>query len=77
MDFDLSDEQKMLSEMVSRFVADTYDFQAREKIQKTQEGWSREVYAGLTEFLVDFENHMRLENEVLFPQFEPGGRAQG
>lgn len=49
MDFDLSDEQKMLSEMVSRFVADTYDFQAREKIQKTQEGWSREAYAGLAE----------------------------
>ncbi len=38
--------------------------------------WSA-LYAGLTEFLVDFENHMRLENEVLFPQFEPGGRAQG
>lgn len=49
MDFDLSDEQKMLSEMVSRFVTDTYDFQSREKILKSEDGWSREAYAGLAE----------------------------
>ena len=33
------------------------------------------LYAGLTEFLADFADHIRLENEVLFPQFEPGGAA--
>lgn len=29
------------------------------------------LYNGLTEFLTDLEEHMRLENDVLFPQFEP------
>ncbi len=38
--------------------------------------WSA-LYDGLAEFLTDLEDHMRLENEVLFPQFEPGGRARG
>ena len=32
--------------------------------------WSA-LYAGLAEFLEDLEEHMRLENDVLFPQFEP------
>jgi regulator of cell morphogenesis and NO signaling len=29
------------------------------------------LYAGLDEFITDLEEHMRLENDVLFPQFEP------
>ncbi len=33
------------------------------------------LYTGLTEFLTDFDEHMRLENEVLFPQFEPQNGA--
>jgi alkylation response protein AidB-like acyl-CoA dehydrogenase len=49
MDFDLNDEQKMLQETVTRFVAETYDFQKREHALKTAEGWSREAYAGLAE----------------------------
>ena len=49
MDFDLTDEQKMLQETVTRFVAETYDFQKREHALKTAEGWSREAYAGLAE----------------------------
>ena len=28
------------------------------------------LYAGLAEFIADLEDHMRLENEVLFPPFE-------
>ena len=32
------------------------------------------LYAGLTEFIVDLEEHMRLENDVLFASFE---RAAG
>lgn len=28
------------------------------------------LYAGLDDFLTDFDEHLRLENEVLFPQFE-------
>jgi len=49
MDFDFSDEQKMLQETVTRFVADTYDFQKREHALKTELGWSREAYAGLAD----------------------------
>lgn len=29
------------------------------------------LYEGLTTFLADLDAHMRLENDVLFPQFEP------
>ena len=29
------------------------------------------LYEGLDTFMTDFEEHMRLENDVLFPQFEP------
>ncbi|WP_323764106.1 hemerythrin domain-containing protein [Marinovum sp.] len=29
-----------------------------------------ELYAGPTEFMADLEEHMRLENDLLFPQFE-------
>ena len=49
MDFDFSDEQTMLNETVTRFVAETYDFQKREHALKTADGWSREAYAGLAE----------------------------
>ena len=28
------------------------------------------LYAGLEEFIIDLEEHMRLENDVLFPVFE-------
>lgn len=33
------------------------------------------LYDELAEFMEDLTEHMRLENEVLFPQFEPAGRA--
>ena len=49
MDFELTDEQTMLQESVSRFVSETYDFQAREHAQKSDGGWSREAYAGLAD----------------------------
>jgi regulator of cell morphogenesis and NO signaling len=32
------------------------------------------LYAGLDEFMTDLAEHMRLENEVLFPMFEPCGQ---
>lgn len=49
MDFELTDEQKMLDETVTRFVAETYDFQTREHALKAPGGWSRQAYAGLAE----------------------------
>jgi len=36
--------------------------------------WTR-LYDGLAEFIDDLTEHMRLENEVLFPRFEAAGRA--
>lgn len=33
------------------------------------------LYRGLEEFIADLTEHMRLEKEVLFPQFEPLGQA--
>lgn len=32
-----------------------------------------ELFAGLEVFMADFVEHLRLENEVLFPMFEAGG----
>lgn len=32
------------------------------------------LYGGLAEFLADLEEHIRLENEVLFPRFEAAAR---
>ncbi|GGC03292.1 pimeloyl-CoA dehydrogenase small subunit [Novosphingobium endophyticum] len=49
MDFELTDEQKMLQEAVTRLVADTYGFQQREHALKTSDGWSRQAYAGLAD----------------------------
>jgi regulator of cell morphogenesis and NO signaling len=34
------------------------------------------LYDGLTVFIAQLEEHIRLENDMLFPQFEPGGRAR-
>jgi regulator of cell morphogenesis and NO signaling len=36
-------------------------------------GTWRALYAGLAEFIVDLEEHIRLENDVLFPPFEKLG----
>lgn len=33
------------------------------------------LYQGLAEFIHDFEAHIALENDVLFPQFEPTARG--
>lgn len=38
--------------------------------------WTR-LYQGLEEFIQDLTEHMRLENDVLFPRFETAGRAHG
>lgn len=36
--------------------------------------WTR-LYGALNEFMDDLQEHIRLENDVLFPQFEPGAKA--
>src|SRR5919205_4545113 len=49
MDFDLSDEQRLLKESVGRMVADTYDFETRKKVMAEPEGWSRANWAAFAE----------------------------
>ena len=49
MDFDLSDEQRLLKESVERFVADRYDFEGRKKTVASPEGWSRGTWAAFAE----------------------------
>jgi regulator of cell morphogenesis and NO signaling len=40
-------------------------------LTKARTGSRRRLHAGFVEFMTDLEEHIRLENEVLFPQFEP------
>ena len=49
MHFNLTDEQRALSEMVQRFLAQQYAFEARRKIRRSPEGWSREIWTKLGE----------------------------
>ncbi|WP_044564036.1 acyl-CoA dehydrogenase family protein [Azospirillum sp. B4] len=44
MDFDLTEEQRLLSETVSRFVADRYDFHSRLKAMAEERGYSRAIW---------------------------------
>ena len=49
MDFDLTDDQRLLKDSVDRFVQDRYGFEARRNYQQQPDGWSREVWSGLAE----------------------------
>jgi pimeloyl-CoA dehydrogenase small subunit len=49
MDFDLSDDQRLLKDSVDRLVADTYGFEQRRVLLKSPEGWSRDNWAKLAE----------------------------
>ena len=50
MDFDLSEEQRLLKESLERLTSDRYAFEQRKNYAQNAEGWSRELwaqYAGL------------------------------
>jgi pimeloyl-CoA dehydrogenase small subunit len=49
MDFDLTDEQRLLKDSVDRLVADQYQFQQRKKYMVEADGWSRAVWQQYTE----------------------------
>ena len=49
MDFDLSDDQRLLKDSVDRLIADRYSFEARKKIAAEPGGWSREMWAQFAE----------------------------
>src|SRR6202012_1175264 len=44
MDFDLSEEQRLLKESVDGLLGDAYDFDARKKYMKEPGGWSRAIW---------------------------------
>jgi pimeloyl-CoA dehydrogenase small subunit len=49
MDFDLSEEQRLLKESVDGLLNDSYDFEARKKYRAEKGGWSRAVWGKLAE----------------------------
>lgn len=44
MDFDLSEEQRLLRDSVQRLIADRYDFEERKRHAAEPEGWSRAMW---------------------------------
>ncbi|HMK78283.1 MAG TPA: acyl-CoA dehydrogenase family protein [Xanthobacteraceae bacterium] len=44
MDFELSEEQRLLKDSVERLTAQRYDFEARKKYMKEADGWSRALW---------------------------------
>lgn len=49
MDFELSDEQRLLKDSVERLVADRYGFESRKKYMAGPQGWSEEVWGQYAE----------------------------
>ena len=49
MDFELSDEQRLLRDSLDRLLADRYAFEARRALAASPGGWSREVWAAYAE----------------------------
>src|SRR6188472_569004 len=49
MDFDLSEEQRLLKESVDGLLNDSYDFDARKKYRAEKGGWSKAVWSKLAE----------------------------
>src|SRR5690242_2037255 len=49
MDFDLSEEQRLLKESVDGLLADAYDFEARKKYMAESGGWSKAMWGRLAE----------------------------
>src|SRR4028118_2034119 len=49
MDFDLTEEQRLLKDSVDRLLADRYDFEQRKKYRPGDEGWGRGDWAQYAE----------------------------
>ena len=49
MDFDLSEEQRLLKESVDGLLTDSYDFDARKKYMAEKGGWSKAIWSKLAE----------------------------
>jgi pimeloyl-CoA dehydrogenase small subunit len=44
MDFELSEEQRLLKESIERLLADRYEFETRKRYMAEPEGWSRDIW---------------------------------
>src|SRR3954462_699191 len=44
MDFELSEEQRLLKDSVERLCAQRYEFETRKKYMKETDGWSRDMW---------------------------------
>ncbi|MDE2379727.1 pimeloyl-CoA dehydrogenase small subunit [Bradyrhizobium sp.] len=49
MDFDLTEEQRLLKESIDGLLTDSYDFESRKKYMKEKGGWSKAVWGKLAE----------------------------
>src|ERR1700726_1496833 len=49
MDFDLSEEQRLLKESLDRLLGDRYAFEQRKAYAQNMEGWSRDLWAQYAE----------------------------
>src|SRR5436309_5322670 len=49
MDFDLTEEQRLLKESLERLIGDRYAFEQRKNYAQSPEGWSRELWAQFAE----------------------------
>src|ERR1700704_820699 len=49
MDFDLSEEQRLLKDSVDGLLTDAYDFEQRKKYMKEKGGWSKAIWGKLAE----------------------------
>ncbi len=49
MDFDLTDEQRLLKDSVDRMIGDRYGFEARRGYRAQPDGWSREIWRQFAE----------------------------
>src|SRR6267143_3778893 len=49
MDFDLSEEQRLLKESVDGLLSSSYDFDARKKYAAEKGGWSKSAWSKLAE----------------------------
>jgi pimeloyl-CoA dehydrogenase small subunit len=49
MDFDLTEDQRLMVESVGRLLADTYSFEQRKALLKTEQGWSDSLWSQFAE----------------------------
>ena len=50
MDFNFTEEQHMLRDGVAKYLEKTYDFDARQKLVRSEDPWSREAWQQFAEF---------------------------